>query len=146
MFHNIFAVVQFKRPECRIAATIGWLGMSASNSGNRRYQALLRKAFCKMGAQYQYPHLRIDGDVIVRCCLSKSRYGHHRKPKANSNYQTTEIDFGFISTANIYMIQVNGAVVEWCLSPSWEAMPIRLKQFPVRPPQQAAFQQNIINR
>jgi hypothetical protein len=51
---------------------------------------------------------------------------HHREPNDTFNYQTTEINFGFISAANIYMIQVNGAVVEWNLRPSWEAMPIRL--------------------
>jgi hypothetical protein len=42
----------------------------------------------------------------------------HREPNDTFNYQTTEIDFGFISAANIYMIQVNGAVVEWNLRPS----------------------------
>jgi len=72
-----------------------------------------------MGAQYRYPHLRIDGDIIARCCHGKSPdTPHHRDPKDTFNYQTTEIDFGFISAANIYMIQVNGAVVEWNLRPS----------------------------
>jgi hypothetical protein len=50
----------------------------------------------------------------------------HRESNDTFNYQTTEIDFGFISAANIYMIQVNGAVVEWNLRPSGDAMPIRL--------------------